>query len=164
MEQIHFSTGKDNWTTPPRLFQVLDDVFGFTLDPASTHGNALCEKHYTRKENGLKRNWEGEHVFVNPPYSRKGGKNPGQEAWVEKCWLESRKPGTTVVALLPARTDTKAFHRFIKRKARVIFIEGRLKFGDGKNSAPFPSMVCIWDKDPEVRKIITEQDVQAGAR
>lgn len=29
-------------------------------------------------------------------------------------------------------------------KGKVEFIRGRLKFGDGKNSAPFPSMVVVF--------------------
>lgn len=48
--------------------------------------------------------------------------------------------------LLPARTDTKWFHEFIYQKAEVRFVRGRLKFGDSKNSAPFPSMVVIYKK------------------
>lgn len=46
--------------------------------------------------------------------------------------------------LLPARTDTRWFHDYIYGKAEVRFIRGRLKFGDRKNSAPFPSMVVIF--------------------
>ena len=46
--------------------------------------------------------------------------------------------------LIPARTDTKAFHDFIYHKAEVRFIRGRLKFGGSKNSAPFPSMIVIF--------------------
>lgn len=65
--------------------------------------------------------------------------------WVKKCYEESRKPGTIVVALIPARTDTCYFHEFIYRKAKEIrFIRGRLKFGGAKNSAPFPSMVVVF--------------------
>ncbi len=46
--------------------------------------------------------------------------------------------------LLPARTDTKWFHEYVLHKAEIRFIKGRLKFGDGNNSAPFPSMVVIY--------------------
>ncbi len=46
--------------------------------------------------------------------------------------------------LLPARTDTKWFHKYVLNKAEIRFIKGRLKFGDGSNSAPFPSMVVIY--------------------
>ena len=51
--------------------------------------------------------------------------------------------------LLPARTDTKWFHQFCLDKERVsvvCFVKGRLKFGDQTNSAPFPSMIIVFDK------------------
>jgi len=31
-----------------------------------------------------------------------------------------------------------------KRKAEIRFIKGRIKFGDSKNSAPFPSMIVVF--------------------
>lgn len=46
--------------------------------------------------------------------------------------------------LIPARTDTKAFHEWIYGKAEVRFLRGRLKFGGSKNSAPFPSMLVVY--------------------
>lgn len=54
--------------------------------------------------------------------------------------------------LLPARTDTRWFHDYIYGKAEVRFIRGRLKFGDSKNSAPFPSMVVIFGERNEHEK------------
>ena len=60
---------------------------------------------------------------------------------------ESQKPNTTVVMLIPARTDRISFHEYIYRKAEIRFIKGRLRFGDGKNVAPFPSMVVIFKKE-----------------
>ena len=48
--------------------------------------------------------------------------------------------------LIPARTDTLYFHKYIYNIATEIrFIKGRLKFGDTKNSAPFPSMIVIYN-------------------
>lgn len=80
----------------------------------------------------------GWRVFCNPPYGREIGK------WVEKAYRENQEHGNLVVMLLPARTDTKWFHDFIYNVAEIRFIRGRLKFGDSKNSAPFPSMVVIY--------------------
>lgn len=140
MNKVHYSTGKDDWTTPQELFDKLNQEFNFTLDPCSNGENAKCEKFYTKEDNGLLQDWGGERVFVNPPYSKKGK----QDQWVEKCYTESRKPDTVVVALLPARTDTKRFHEYILNKAEIRFLPGRLKFGGAKNTAPFPSMIVIW--------------------
>lgn len=150
MDKALLSTGKDDWETPKDFYKKLDDEFHFTLDPCCTHENAKCEKHYTKDDDGLSRDWGGEVVFCNPPYS----KNGNQDAWVKKCYTESLKPNTTVVALLPARTDTVRFHDYILGKAEIRFIKGRLVFEvDGKplirkngrpQLAPFPNMICIW--------------------
>ena len=52
--------------------------------------------------------------------------------------------GATVVCLLPARTDTAWWHDYCM-KGKITFVRGRLKFGDGKNPAPFPSAVVVFD-------------------
>lgn len=48
--------------------------------------------------------------------------------------------------LIPARTDTRWFHEYIYNKAEVRFIKGRVKFGEAKNSAPFPSMIVVFGR------------------
>ena len=45
--------------------------------------------------------------------------------------------------LIPARTDTRYFHQYIYKKSEIRFLKGRLKFGNSKNGAPFPSMVVV---------------------
>jgi DNA N-6-adenine-methyltransferase (Dam). len=137
MNEVLFSSKSNEWATPQEYFDKLNDEFHFTLDPASTHENAKCEKHYTEQENGLLQDWRGETVFCNPPYGRDLPK------WIKKA-CESAGAGTVVVMLIPARTDTKAFHEYIYGKAEIRFIKGRLKFGGASNSAPFPSMVVVF--------------------
>lgn len=90
-------------------------------------------------------------MFCNPPYGRY---ETGQ--WVKKAYQEHIENGTTIVMLLPARTDTQWFHNYIYGKAEVRFVRGRLKFEvcgvpiKDKNNrpmpAPFPSMVVVWRK------------------
>jgi len=134
-----FSSKSDLWATPQEFFDELNAEFNFTLDPCATPENAKCQKYYTKVEDGLKQDWSGEIVFCNPPYGREIGK------WVKKCYEEAQKPDTIVVMLIPARTDTSYFHDYIYKKAKEIrFIRGRLKFGNSKNSAPFPSMVVVF--------------------
>lgn len=135
-----FSSETENWATPQDAFDRLNHIFNFTLDPCADKDNAKCKKYYTKEINGLNKDWGGHKVFCNPPYGRN---NTGD--WIKKCFLESKKPGTIVVALVPARTDTKWFHEYvIKTNANVFFIKGRLKFGGSNNSAPFPSMIVIF--------------------
>lgn len=132
---------KDDWETPQSLFDRLDSIHHFTLDPCSTHENAKCEKHFTVEEDGLAQSWEGETVFCNPPYGRNIG------AWVRKCSEESRH--AKIVLLIPARADTAYFHDYIYKRAKVDFIRGRLKFerGVALQSAPFPSMLVTFGGD-----------------
>ena len=135
------------WCTPPDFFAELDREFHFELDPASTDKNAKCAKHFTPDDDGLKQDWGGYCVFCNPPYGR------AIADWVRKGYEESRKPGTTVVMLIPSRTDTAYFHDWIFGKAsEVRFLRGRLKFTDedrnGEYAAPFPSAVIVW-RSPE---------------
>lgn len=137
--KVIFSSNKMDWTTPRNFYEILNKEFRFTLDPCCYPETALCKKYYTEKENGLKQDWQGEIVFCNPPYGREIGE------WVKKCFIESKKPNTVVVLLIPSRTDTKYFHEYIyKRVKEIRFIRGRLKFGNSKNAAPFPSAVIIF--------------------
>lgn len=132
---VHYSSKTVEWYTPHDLYQQLDREFNFTLDPCATDENHKCDKYYTKETDGLTKEWDGERVFMNPPYGREIGK------WVKKA---SEARGGVVVCLLPARTDTKYFHDYIYNKAEIRFIKGRLKFGGSKTSAPFPSMVVIF--------------------
>ena len=144
--QAQFSSQKDDWETPQELFDQLDRMFHFTLDAASTDENAKCEKHFTAEDDGLKQSWAGETVWLNPPYGRQIGK------WVQKAFEEGQKPNTFIVCLLPARTDTAWFHDYIYRQkgVEIRFIKGRLRFGNSTNSAPFPSMVVIFNNQHQL--------------
>jgi len=135
-----FSSATEEWATPQDFFNALDAEFHFTLDPCSTDENAKCVKHYTKEQDGLAQDWTGETVFCNPPYGREMPK------WIKKCY-EHYTGGGIAVMLIPARTDTKAFHEYIYGKAEIRFIKGRLKFGGSHNSAPFPSMVVVFKGD-----------------
>ena len=136
--ELMFSSKTDQWSTPQLFFDTLNQEFNFTLDPCCDEFNKKCNKFYTKKDDGLLQNWGGETVFCNPPYGRI------LKDWVKKCSDESKKRNTTIVMLIPARTDTKYFHDYIYGKSEIRFIKGRLKFGDCKNAAPFPSMIVIF--------------------
>jgi len=137
-KELHFSSKSNEWATPQSFFDSLNKEFKFNLDPSATKENAKCKKFFTEDDDGLSKSWEGYNVFCNPPYGR------GLKQWVKKASEESKKPNTLVVMLIPARTCTSYFHDYIYNKAEIRFIRGRLKFGDSKNAAPFPSMVVIF--------------------
>ena len=135
--KLMFSSNDASWTTPQAFYEQLNREFYFTLDPCATKESAKCSKYFTPEENGLLQSWDNERVFMNPPYGRE------IKFWIKKA-AEAK---AIVVCLLPARTDTKWFHEYIYNKAEIRFIKGRLKFGDAKNSAPFPSMIVIFKSE-----------------
>lgn len=129
-----------DWTTPQDFFDELDKEFHFTLDPCALPETAKCKAFFTPDDDGLKQSWAGQRVFCNPPYGREVGK------WVKKCYDESMN-GAVIALLIPARTDTRYFHEYIYHKCTEIrFIRGRLKFGGSNQSAPFPSMLVIYNE------------------
>lgn len=146
MNKALLSSKSTDWCTPQDFFDKLDNEFHFTLDAAATDKSAKCSIYFTPNNDGLKNPWditEGA-VFCNPPYGREISK------WVEKAYREAQK-GVLIVLLIPARTDTTYFHKFIIDKAEIRFIKGRLKFNDENgnifNPAPFPSMLVIYNSE-----------------
>jgi len=118
----------DHWSTPKWLLELLFDGRPF-FDPCPLMS----------KEDGLKANdglgrWPTDRpVFINPPYSdpapwvRKGRSHPGPVVLLLKCDPSTRWWQESVDAF------------------RVTLIGVRLRFGDGKRAADFPS--AIWRKD-----------------
>lgn len=146
MDSVLLSSKKMDWCTPQDFFDELDGEFVFALDAAATDKSEKCIRYFAPEDDGLKQPWDvppGYAVFCNPPYGRQIGE------WVKKAYNESVRTEGTIVLLIPARTDTKYFHRYIYGKAEIRFVEGRLKFtdedGNSYGPAPFPSMVVIYN-------------------
>ena len=147
-----FSKASDEWSTPQWLFDQLDQEFNFDCDASATLENSLCDIMFTKGESdalthhdwcgyvsGVDADTEVKTFWLNPPYSKIG-------AFMKKAYAESQK-GAVVVCLIPARTDTRYFHDYVMKAQEIRFVKGRLKFGDSKNSAPFPSVIVIFDKN-----------------
>ena len=129
LSRVVFSSQSDHWSTPALLYEALNREFLFTFDPCPLRSDA----------DGLAVNWPG-RVFINPPYSN-------IRAFIEKGLLELRKNADLLVYLVPSRTDTRWMHDLVlPRASEIRFIRGRLKFGESKNSAPFPSMLCVFKR------------------
>jgi hypothetical protein len=128
MNRILFKSESVEHPTPRAVYEALDREFAFNFDPCPLGGSVdgrsalFCE-------------WSGKRVFCNPPYG------PDIAKFLIR-WHEAE----IAVYLLPARTDTRWFHELCLPLAKEIrFIRGRLKFGDAKFGAPFPSMVCVFE-------------------
>jgi len=127
--RVIFSSASDEWSTPKDVYDALQAEFGFVDDPCPMGGDV----------SGLMREWRSP-CFVNPPYSDIG-------EWVAKAHLEWQN-GKTVVLLIPSRTDTRWWHRYVMQASEIRFVRGRLKFGNAKTNAPFPSAVVVFRGTP----------------
>jgi phage N-6-adenine-methyltransferase len=140
------SSNDDTWTTPKDFFDKLNAEFDFGLDAAALQSSTLVSDNWygpdhpqLPRRDAFTRLWttdaQKKSIWLNPPYGRTIG------FWMRKANLEAREGGV-VVCLVPSRTDTAWWHDYcIQHEVR--FIRGRLKFGNQKNSAPFPSAVVV---------------------
>lgn len=136
-----FSSLRQDWRTPRWLFDALHAEFLFDLDAAASAGNALCKRYLTEADNALTVAWRPAcAAWCNPPYTRRNG---GLGAWLTKARAEAAR-GVTVVMLIPARVDASWWTRNVPHADEVRFIDGRLRFDDGTENAPFPSAIVIF--------------------
>ena len=134
-----YSSKTDEWETPQDFFDELNREFSFDLDVCATGSNAKCNRYYSLEEDGLRQPWIG-RVWCNPPY---GNEIP---LWLQKAHDEIISNAELIVILIPARTDTRWFHKYVYNKPgiEIRFVKGRLKFGGAAYNAPFPSMIVIF--------------------
>lgn len=118
---VVLSHSSDDWATPKFIYHQAMKKGMFDPCPLGCFGF-----------DGLVIEW-GSSNFVNPPYSK-------LRKWVEKSIQEHEK-GKSVIMLIPARTDTKAFKMLYDYGSVINLITGRLCFGDGNKPAPFPCMI-----------------------
>lgn len=171
-----------DWATPKGLMDQIWVEFKPDLDPCGArehHYSAWLIEHYggrfmdgsTPAMDGLTQPWHCRCAYMNPPYG-----DPLRKFWVPKAVREVECGNAgMVVALLPARTDTRWWQRYVihqvesqwelsnNKLARIAkechpnlllcrFLPGRLKFGESKNSAPFPSAIVVWGSNAAATK------------
>lgn len=120
MQNFNTNTANnDTWLTPPELIKALGD---FDLDPCSPINRPwnTAKHHFTENDNGLLQDWNNMRVWLNPPYGRE------LEAWLNRMAMHNNG-----IALIFARTETKAFHNYVFPYANsILFIKGRIQFYD----------------------------------
>ena len=129
------------WVTPRSFFEPLRAEFDLKIDAAAAIDNAMLPDFFCAGiRDAFKQDWNGQRVWCNPPYGRKD-----IYRWVERC---ANGGASVVVALLPARTDTRWFHDFIYNKpgVEIRFVKGRIKFSGTTGAGKFPSMVVIFNR------------------
>jgi site-specific DNA-methyltransferase (adenine-specific) len=128
------TTGKFEWGTPQRFFDELNLEFQFTIDVCASKELAKCSKYYDKEIDGLKQDWTGETVWMNPPYGAAIG------TWLKKAATSH----ATVVCLVPSRTDNKWWHQWVMTADEIRFVKGRLRFQGAGDGAKFPSAIVIF--------------------
>ena len=124
MNNVLFSRNSDDWATPKDLYNhFINDLK--CIDPCPLY----CEF------DNINKICENSNIYINPPYSK-------INEWVD--FIEKNILNNNVIYLLiPARTDTKYFHKLMNFKSvkyEIVFIKGRLKFSN-KGAAPFASLL-----------------------
>ena len=128
------------WFTPTKIKEELIQEFGvFDLDVATAPSNPMdALRFFTKEDDALIQEWEGNNVYMNPPYGRIISK------FIDKAILEFEQGRLNrIVMLLPSRTCTRWFHQLLEYPhATVRFYKGRLRFNDAK-PAPMPSCLVV---------------------
>ena len=133
----HKPNRREDWGTPPGLFNDLDEILGFEIDLAATKENALCKEFVSPEQDFLsikspERLTDG-WAWCNPPYGKRGC-----GAWVKQI-LKMRKS----VTLVPASVGTQWFAPVWDLASYVFFIRGRLRFVGAPGPAQFDSCLVI---------------------
>lgn len=142
----------ETWLTPK---YIIDALGHFALDPCcpSEMPWRTAERMISPPDDGLSADWaetseafstpeNAAMIWLNPPFTR------GQrEKWMARAW----SCGLGVLMLIPAATDTQAFHKYVfrpssfRRSCHLLFIEGRLKFAmvDGGEAGASPQAMVV---------------------
>lgn len=114
-------TGKDDWGTDQKLYDILHQEFSFTLDACADERNAKCKDYLSQEINALEVDWWG-RVFMNPPFSKTA-------EFLEKMMVQLDEEHIELgVALIAARTDTTSFHYAQIAAGETRFLRGRCRY------------------------------------
>jgi hypothetical protein len=129
--------------TPPFVLDALGGADSFALDPCAAPEPRpwpTARRMVALPDaNGLMVRWSG-RVWLNPPYST---------AEIGR-WMKRMAEHDEGTALIFARTETDAFHRFVWGAASgLLFLEGRLHFHNAQGAryafnAGAPSVLCAY--------------------
>lgn len=115
---------RDEWKTPPWLFEWLDDRFDFHVDLAATRANSHCSLFLTKQDDALSKDWHqldnATKGFLNCPYSK-------IDPWVDKAIYEQQR-GFLTVMVIPSPNGEDRFADVFLHASEIIDIVGRVAF------------------------------------
>jgi len=166
------TSGYQHYVTPQDFFNCVNEVFEFQLDAAATSNSRKLSSYFGPDHDvemlqdalALQATWADAYfrdtdetrrpiaIWLNPPYDQVSG-------FMERVHAEAYGD-STIVCLVPARTDTRWWHDHVMARAdEVYLVRGRLKFERDDDvphlyndvpkepvaaSAPFPSALVVY--------------------
>jgi DNA (cytosine-5)-methyltransferase 1 len=153
--------GRNDWRTPPELFDLLMDEYRFDIDGAASDEWHLCPRYYSEEWDAFGQRPAGESIFLNPPY---GNLAP----WVGLA-SEWGTQGNEVLALVPAATDARWWHDAVRTASSTTLLTGRVSFIDATTGKPGKantsgSSLFLFDRRARQQGPITLWDWKDAAR
>ena len=138
-----FVSAKQEWETPSIFFDKLNEEFEFTIDLAANSTNTKCVSFFSKEQDAMDQDWHG-ICWLNPPYGSSGKYKLSE--WIKKGFNESQKHNSTIVILIPARTNTNWWHNYCMKSKEIKLVKGRPKFGGAKYGLPQPLAIIVFKK------------------
>ena len=129
--KYNFEFIKNDYKTPPVLYEKALVYFGkefFNLDTCCTEENIPALRYYKNGEkDGLSEPWE-DYCWCNPPFN-------DCAKWVEKAYNENQEKGINIAMLIPVRTETAYWHKYILNNLGVdiVWLRKGYRFLDKDN-------------------------------
>ena len=129
--KYNFDFIRNDYKTPPVLYNMALrkwEISKFNLDTCCSEENIPAQRYYiNREKDGLKEPWDC-YSWCNPPFNECA-------KWVEKAYNEYKERGCNIVMLLPVRTETAYWHKYILNNPDVdiVWLRKGYKFLDKDN-------------------------------
>lgn len=130
--KYNYNYNENDYKTPPEIYKEALEylkIDKFSLDTCCSDKNIPADFYYIYgKNNGLTEAWR-DYSWCNPPFNE-------ASKWVIKAYNES-KNGNRIVMLLPARTETHYWQKYIlyNSNVKIKFLRKGPRFLD-KNNQP----------------------------
>lgn len=140
--RVMLSSDHQAWNTPREVLEAIAPLGPIALDPCSNGTSVVGARvAWTIDDDGLACSWTetaaGGLIYVNPPY---GDELP---RWISRCCLEA-DCGGEIVALVPARVDTRWWAEALEHGGTAALWRGRVRYLGARNTAPFPIALIYW--------------------
>jgi hypothetical protein len=140
----HPTITTEEWYTPAAIFAALG--CRFDLDVASPGAAVLprlpADRHYTRSDDGLERDWGDAYVWMNPPFGRE----------TLPLWLDKFRQHGNGIALVVDRTSTGWWQILCSNADLILQVNKKIQFlrpddgGDPGNNALGSSLVAYGER------------------